>query len=86
MTDQGESNASSKLVGTAVAFAAGYGARKVITFTWKRVTGREPPSDPGDPQVSLAEALSWAIITGVGIEAARLLAQRAAAKRAHHQD
>jgi hypothetical protein len=81
MMDKGGSSGS-KLAGTVAAFAAGYGARKLITFTWKQVTGREPPSDPQDPQVGLGEALTWAIITGVGIEAARLLAQRAAAKRA----
>ncbi|HEV2377157.1 MAG TPA: DUF4235 domain-containing protein [Streptosporangiaceae bacterium] len=80
MTDKGESSGT-KLVGTVAAFAAAYGARKLIEFTWKQVTGREPPSDPEDLQVGVGEALSWAIVTGVGIAAARLLAKRATAKR-----
>jgi uncharacterized protein DUF4235 len=71
-----------KALGTVAAFAAAFGARKLITAAWKRVTGKEPPSDPHDPQVGIGEALSWAVITGVGIETARLLAVRAATRRA----
>jgi len=52
-----------------------------MTLGWKRVTGKEPPSDPHDPQVSIREALSWAVLLGVGIETARLLAMRAATRR-----
>jgi hypothetical protein len=60
---------------------AGSVARKAITLGWKRVTGKEPPTDPKDPDVALKEALAWSIVTGVGIEAARLLATRAATTR-----
>jgi hypothetical protein len=70
----------SRALGATAAFAAGYGARKVITFGWKQVTGREPPSDPHDPQVSIGEALLWAVLLGVSMETARLLAGRAATK------
>jgi hypothetical protein len=40
---------------------------------------------PEDPEVGLKEALGWAVVTGVAMEAARLLATRAAARqvRAH---
>ncbi len=71
----------SKALGAIAAFAAAFAARKLITFAWTRVTGKEPPSDPQDPQVGIGEALSWAIITGVVIETARLLAVRAATRR-----
>jgi hypothetical protein len=70
----------SKTLGATAAFAAGYGARKLVTFGWRQVTGREPPSDPHDPQVSVGEALLWAVLLGVGVETARLLAGRAATK------
>jgi hypothetical protein len=33
--------------------------------------------------VALREALSWSMLTGVTVEAARLLATRAAARRTH---
>ncbi|MBV9095781.1 MAG: DUF4235 domain-containing protein [Streptosporangiaceae bacterium] len=68
------------------AMAAAFVARKVITFAWTKVTGKEPPTHPEDPQVALAEALGWAMLTGVAVEAARLLATRAAAGRAKHSE
>jgi hypothetical protein len=71
----------SKAVGTITALAAGMGTRKLVTAGWKRVTGKEPPSDPHDPRVGIGEALSWAIVLGVTMETARLLAQRAVTRR-----
>lgn len=71
----------SKALGTIAAFAAAFGTRKLITFGWKRITGKEPPTDPHDPQVGIGEALAWALILGVGIETARLLAVRAATRK-----
>ncbi len=71
----------SRAVGTFAALAAGMGTRKLVTAGWKRVTGKEPPSDPHDPHVGFGEALSWAIVLGVAMETARLLAQRAATRR-----
>jgi hypothetical protein len=74
-----------RIIGGVAAMIAGFIVRKVITSLWTRTTGKEPPAHPEDPQVALGEALSWAVLTGVGVEAARLLATRAAAKRAHHE-
>lgn len=74
-------NGGSKMVGTLAAFAAAFVARKLLTAAWKRITGKEPPSDPRDPQVGIGEALGWAVMLGVGIETARLLATRAATRK-----
>ena len=63
------------------ALVVGSLAKKAITFGWKRVTGKEPPTDPQDPDVALTEALAWSIVVGVGVEAARLLATRAVTAR-----
>lgn len=63
------------------AFAAGYCARKAIVFGWTRLTGKPPPDEPEDPDVALAEAIGFAIVAGVGMEIARLLATRAMLKR-----
>jgi len=76
--DRGEG--FSRALGATAAFAAGYGARKVVTLGWKRITGKEPPNDPHDPKVGVGEALAWAIALGVSMEVARLLAGRAATK------
>jgi hypothetical protein len=63
------------------AFAAGFVAKKAITFGWTRLTGKPPPDEPEDPDVALVEAIGFAIVAGVGMEIARLLATRAITKR-----
>lgn len=73
---------STRIIGGVAAMAAAFVMRKAITAVWTKATGKEPPTHPEDPQVTLSEALGWAVITGVGAEAARLLATRAATKRA----
>lgn len=77
----GSESGGTKIVAFAAAFAAAWIARKVITFGWTKVTGREPPSDPHDPHVGIGEALSWAVILGASIEGARLVATRAATRK-----
>jgi hypothetical protein len=72
-----------RIISALLAMSAAFVARKVITFAWTKATGREPPTHPEDPQVALGEALSWSVLTGVSVEAARLLATRAAARRAY---
>ncbi len=58
---------------------AGIAARKALTTSWKVATGKEPPQNPADPDVSLAEAVAWATVSGVAIGVARMLASRQAA-------
>lgn len=72
-----------KVVSAVAAMAAAFVARKVITFVWTKATGKEPPSNPEDPQVALTEALTWSVLTGVSVGAARLLATRAAARKTY---
>ena len=66
------------------AFGATFVARKVATMAWTKVTGKEPPSDPEDPAVGMAEALGWAVAMGVVVAAVRVLAIRAATARTRH--
>src|ERR1700733_8407676 len=70
-----------KLISGGVGFAAAFGARKILIFAWTKITGKEPPEHPEDPQVALGEALTWGILLGVGVQVARMLALRAASKR-----
>jgi uncharacterized protein DUF4235 len=74
-------NGGTKALAALAAFAAAYGTRKILTFGWRQLTGKEPPSDPHDPHVAIGEALGWAVVLGVGIETARLLAMRAATRK-----
>ena len=53
----------------------------MLFFAWKKVTGKEPPEHPEDPQVALREALVWGIVLGAGVHTARMLATRLASGR-----
>lgn len=55
-------------------------ARKGLTATWKAAAGKEPPANPADPDVALAEALLWAALSGTLVAVARVLATRRAAR------
>ena len=76
----------SQAVGVMAGLAAGFATRKLVTAGWKKFTGKEPPSDPRDPHVSLGEALSWAIVLGVAMETARLVAIRVTTRQLRHTE
>lgn len=52
---------------------------RVLEVMWKALRGSAPPKVAADRRSSWAEALSWAVATGVGVGVARLLAVRSAA-------
>ncbi|HEX5293363.1 MAG TPA: DUF4235 domain-containing protein [Streptosporangiaceae bacterium] len=72
----------SRVANAVAGMAAAFVMRKVLTFTWTKVTGKEPPDTPEDPQVALGEALAWGVLMGAGVAAARLLASRLVAHKA----
>ncbi|HET6151901.1 MAG TPA: DUF4235 domain-containing protein [Marmoricola sp.] len=53
--------------------------RKGLAAAWKLSTGKEPPANPADPTVALAEALLWAAVSGTLVAVVRMLATRRAA-------
>jgi NhaP-type Na+/H+ or K+/H+ antiporter len=81
VADKDDKDLTAKIVGTLVATGATFAARKLITVAWTQATGKKPPARPEDPQVGLAEALTWAIVTGVTAQATRLLVTRALARK-----
>lgn len=80
MSDK-KASAGSRIVTGLVGAGAGFVARKLLTFAWTKITGKEPPEHPEDPQVGLREALIWGIVVGAGVHTARLLATRATTRR-----
>ncbi len=54
-------------------------AKKGLNTSWRAATGKNPPANPADPDVSLAEAVMWAALSGTLIGVARMLATRRAA-------
>lgn len=61
------------------ALLAANAAKKVLNTLWRAATGKEPPANPGDPDVAIAEALAWATLSGTMVAVARMLATRRAA-------
>ncbi|MGA8995957.1 MAG: DUF4235 domain-containing protein [Nocardioidaceae bacterium] len=68
------------LAGLAATVVATIIARKAMTATWKVSTGKEPPTNPEHPDVSMAEAVAWAVASGVAVGIARMLAGRKTAE------
>ena len=54
-------------------------AKKALNTFWKKATGKEPPANPADPDVAMAEAVAWAAASGTLVALARMLATRRAA-------
>ncbi len=54
-------------------------AKKGLNTSWRAATGKNPPENPADPDVSIGEAVMWAAISGTLIGVARMLASRRAA-------
>ena len=69
-----------RAVGAVAGLVATFAARKLLTFAWTKVTGKEPPEQTEDPGVALGEALAWGIATAAVAAAARTLAIRAVSR------
>ena len=54
-------------------------AKKALNSSWRAATGKNPPANPADPDVGLAEAVMFAAVSGTLIGVARMLATRRAA-------
>jgi Protein of unknown function (DUF4235) len=73
----------SRAIATIAALGAAFITRKVVTTAWTKITGKEPPENPEDPEVGWAEAMGWAAMMGVAVSIARLLATRLVHRQAH---
>ncbi|MDN5894705.1 MAG: DUF4235 domain-containing protein [Nocardioides sp.] len=54
-------------------------AKKALNGGWKKATGKEPPSNPADPDIDLWEAIAWAAVSGTLVAIVKMLATRKAA-------
>ncbi len=68
-----------KVLSAGAAVAAATLAEKGLAAGWHYVTGEKPPTKPEDPDTRAGEAITWAVLSGVGVGIARLLATRRAA-------
>lgn len=68
-----------KIVGGAASGFAAKGAERMLRHLWTVGTGDEPPGSP-EPHHHLVPTLAWTALAATGLTAARLLAQREAAR------
>lgn len=73
-----------KILVTASTVGAGIVMRKAIETAWEKSTGNPPPRNPESPETTWAEAIAWAMLSGVAVAVARLLATRKAAEYWRH--
>ena len=77
-----QENSSSKFYSAfslVAAIAAASVAKKGLNASWRAATGKNPPANPADPDVGMAEAVMFAAVSGTLIGVARMLATRRAA-------
>jgi len=79
MASDGSSSKFYSAFSLAAALGAAAVAKKGLNTSWRAATGKNPPSNPADPDVKMSEAVLWAAISGTLIAVARMLATRRAA-------
>ena len=84
MADDGQTGKTAyKLLALAASLVGAIVARKALTLGWRAVKGKEPPANPEHPEVTWAEAASWAIVSGAAVGLARMIAQKRVAASWH---
>ncbi len=84
MSDDEQSGKSAyKLLALAASLVGALVARKSMAFAWKSMTGKEPPANPEHPDVTWAEAATWAVVSGAVVGLARVVAQKRVASSWH---
>ena len=81
MADNDKEDISTRVMNGLAAVSAAFAARKLLSFVWTRATGKEPPTNPEDPRVALAEALGWSALVGITMATVRVLAVRAVSRK-----
>jgi hypothetical protein len=81
MADKDKDDFSTRVVNGLATMSAAFVARKALMLAWTKVTGKEPPTNPEDPQVALPEAIGWSVLVGITVAIVRVLAIRAVSRR-----
>jgi hypothetical protein len=67
-----------KIVGGVAVGAATLVTKKLLDGTWKVATGKTPPTNPKDPELTWKEAVAWALLSGAVVGVSQLIAARGA--------
>jgi Protein of unknown function (DUF4235) len=82
MADKDKEDRSTRIVYMLTATSTAFLARKLLMMAWTKATGKKPPTNPEDPQETLAEALGWSVLVGITVAVVRVLAIRAVSRKA----
>lgn len=67
-----------KMYGKSAAVVAAIASTQAVNLTWRAALGRKPPASPENPEVTMREAIAWAVISGSAAQIARIVATRKA--------
>ncbi|WP_433362198.1 DUF4235 domain-containing protein [Streptosporangium sp. CA-115845] len=70
-----------RAIGGLLGLVTAWSAKKVIGFAWEKSTGKKPPADSESPDISLGEAIGYAVVMGVGMQVAQIVVARGAKRR-----
>ncbi|MEV7006222.1 DUF4235 domain-containing protein [Streptosporangium sp. NPDC051022] len=70
-----------RAIGGLAGLVTAWAAKKVIGFAWEKTTGKKPPADSESLDISLGEAIGYAVVMGVGMQVAQIVVARTAKKR-----
>ena len=81
MADTDKESFGTKMLNALATMGAAFLARKLLIMAWTKATGKEPPTNPEDPRVALAEAIGWSVLVGSAVGTVRVLAIRAVSRK-----
>ena len=67
-----------KVYGRVSSVVAGLAALRAVNLGWRVVTGRKAPATPENPDVAMAEAIVWAVVSGAAAQLAKIVVTRKA--------
>ncbi len=67
-----------KMYGKSASVLAAIASTQVVNLTWQAALRRKPPASPENPEVTMREAVIWAVISGSAAQVARIVATRKA--------
>jgi len=67
-----------KMYGKSASVVAAIASTQVINLTWQAALRRKPPASPENPEVTMREAVAWAVVSGSVAQLARIVATRRA--------
>lgn len=70
-----------RVIGGLIGLVTAWGARKLLGIVWVKATGKEPPLDSESDEVTMGEAIGYAVVMGVGMSVAQIVVNKTAKKR-----